>query len=270
MWVLRFGNGVTSAGFTATEPLSQALNLREKAAAWERFLARFPSIRTQFADAKPLIPLVHAPRLPYVTRNGAGECWALLPSAQAFIDPLFSTGMPLTLLGIERLGRILERDEKGERLAASLQSYAQESLADAEWTAGFVGACYRAFHSFPHFAALSMFYFASASYGEMARRLERQESAGGFLGRGVPLFGVKLVECAKSLAQETLPKEEDFANGVGEAIASRNVAGLSDPAKRNWYGADLEDVARNAKKLGMESGALREVLRTAPWAQIPP
>ena len=31
----------------------------------------------------------------------------MLPSAAAFIDPLFSTGIPLTLLGIERLAEML-------------------------------------------------------------------------------------------------------------------------------------------------------------------
>ena len=43
------------------------------------------------------------PRMAYRAAECAGDRWAMLPSAAAFIDPLFSTGIPLTLLGIERL-----------------------------------------------------------------------------------------------------------------------------------------------------------------------
>ena len=50
------------------------------------------------------------PQLAYRAATSTGNGWAMLPSAAAFIDPLFSTGFPLTLLGIERLGRMLEED----------------------------------------------------------------------------------------------------------------------------------------------------------------
>ena len=56
----------------------------------------------------PIRPFTYAPRLAYRASAAAGPGWAMLPSAAAFVDPLFSTGIPLTLLGIERLGRILE------------------------------------------------------------------------------------------------------------------------------------------------------------------
>ena len=50
------------------------------------------------------------PQLAYRAATSTGNGWAMLPSAAAFIDPLFPTGFPLTLLGIERLGRMLEED----------------------------------------------------------------------------------------------------------------------------------------------------------------
>ena len=40
-----------------------------------------------------------------------GGSWALLPSAAGVIDPLLSTGFPLTLLGIQRLLKVLEGPE---------------------------------------------------------------------------------------------------------------------------------------------------------------
>jgi hypothetical protein len=42
-----------------------------------------------------------------------------------------------------------------------------------------------------------------------------------------------------------------FEREVTRAVERRNVAGLCDPAKRNWYGVDLEDVVRGAAKLGV-------------------
>ena len=109
MWVLRFGNGVTSAGIAVVDALAQELKLSDGAPAWERFLARFPSIAAQFADARPTREFTWMPRLAYRASVASGERWAMLPSAAAFIDPLFSTGIPLTLLGIERIAETWRR-----------------------------------------------------------------------------------------------------------------------------------------------------------------
>jgi FADH2 O2-dependent halogenase len=50
MWVLRFNNGVTSAGVAVTNELAKQLRLSDGEPAWRRFLSRFPSIAEQFAD----------------------------------------------------------------------------------------------------------------------------------------------------------------------------------------------------------------------------
>src|SRR5688572_8830961 len=108
MWVLRFGNGVTSAGIAVTDDLAGELRLRDGAPAWQRLLARYPSIAAQFADAQPTREFTWMPQLSWRAERATGPGWVMLPSAAAFIDPLFSTGIPLTLLGIERLARLLE------------------------------------------------------------------------------------------------------------------------------------------------------------------
>ena len=108
MWVLRFGNGVTSAGIAVTDALAADLRLADGEPAWRRFLDRYPSIAAQFSDAVAIREFTCMPRLSWRASSAAGPRWAMLPSAAAFIDPLFSTGIPLTLLGIERIGRILE------------------------------------------------------------------------------------------------------------------------------------------------------------------
>ena len=37
-----------------------------------------------------------------------------------------------------------------------------------------------------------------------------------------------------------------YGSGVAAAIEPVNVAGLADPAKRNWYGVDVEDAGQSS------------------------
>ncbi len=271
MWALRFGNGVTSVGIAVTDALAEELRLAEGEPAWHRFLSRFPSVGALFAQAAPIHPFTYAPRPAYRASVAAGPGWALLPSAAAFVDPLFSTGIPLTLLGIERLGRIVEEAWGTEELTSRLEEYGALTLQEADATAGFIGACYAALPRFPVFAALSQFYFAAASYSEMARRLDKPHLVRRFLASDHACFGPNLRRGAawvrRYAGQMDKADTAAFEAQVGNAIGCLNVAGLSDPRKRNWYGVDLNDVVNSAERLGMTAEAMRAVLRTAPWAQ---
>ena len=120
------------------------------------------------------------PRLAYRAAEAAGERWAMLPSAAAFIDPLFSTGIPLTLLGIERLAGALGQAGLTED-GLKTRLYSDATLADADRTARFIAGSYAGFRDFPMFASYSMFYFAAASFSEMARRLDSPRTPRGFL-----------------------------------------------------------------------------------------
>ncbi|HEX3470171.1 MAG TPA: NAD(P)/FAD-dependent oxidoreductase, partial [Silvibacterium sp.] len=99
IWVLQFNNGITSAGIAATDGLAEKLKLTEGAEAWDRILRSIPTLQAQFAMAKAERPFTHIPRLGFRSASVAGDRWALLPSAAGFVDPLLSTGFPLTLLG---------------------------------------------------------------------------------------------------------------------------------------------------------------------------
>jgi FADH2 O2-dependent halogenase len=263
---------VTSAGFTATDAFAAEIGLADGEPAWERFLRRFPSVGEQCAEAEVIRPFTYAPRLSYRCSTAAGDGWVLLPSAAAFIDPLFSTGFPLTLLGIERLARILEKAWGRDTLTTHLRDYSAVTLAEADWTASFITACYAAFANFPLFAAFSMFYFAAASYSEMARRLEKPHLVRRFLAADRAGFASGLRRCAERLHRRApaLSAEDilDFERAVTTSVAELNVAGLCEPAKHNWYGVDLEDVIRAAAKLELTPAEMRCIVATAPWAAM--
>jgi tetracycline 7-halogenase / FADH2 O2-dependent halogenase len=265
MWVLRFGNGVTSAGVAVTDPLAEELKLADGEPAWQRLLDRFPSVRAQFADARPTRRFDWMPRLSYRAAAAAGPRWALLPSAAAFVDPLFSTGFPLTLLGIERLAALLESgaffdaDERGcgpSGAPASLGDYSATTLAEADHTARFVAGCYAGFPHFDDFVQYSMFYFAAASYAEMARRVAPDRAAAGFLRAGDPAFASAL--CA--LTPASTREAGGLADAVRRAIEPVNIAGLCVEKKRNWYSAETADAIAGASKLGVAPATVAAAL----------
>jgi FADH2 O2-dependent halogenase len=281
MWVLRFGNGVTSAGVAVEDWLAADLWIADGAGAWGRLLARYPSVAAQFADAQPIREFTWMPRLPYRAAVAAGERWAMLPSAAAFIDPLFSTGIPLTLLGIERLARIFEtrglkpalydgaaidgRRVHGRRAgvptpatADGFDSYGDRTLADADLTARFIAGSYAGFRQFGAFAAYSMFYFAAASFSEMARRLSSPRAPRGFLCGDNPAFTSALERL--SPAVHTAADIERYEDDVAAAVADRNIAGLCDRGKHNWYPVELEDTIRGAAALGLTNDQVRQAL----------
>jgi FADH2 O2-dependent halogenase len=270
MWVLRFNNGVTSAGCAVEAWLAEELELEGSAAAWSRFLHRFPSIEAQFAGATPVQPFVYAPRLASRVETVTGPGWALLPSAAAFVDPLFSTGMPLTLLGIERLGRILEETWGTDAFASRIEEYGAITRQEADWTAHFIATSYVGMANFPLFSAFSMFYFAAASYAEMARRLPKSSRLTRYLAADHAPFADGVRQCARLLREQACNGSQaglqDFARQVAQDISCLNIAGLCDPRKRNWYGVDMQDVIDGAALLGMTSEEMRHVVATAPWA----
>lgn len=263
IWVLRFDNGIVSAGAAATARLARELDLAEGAAGWKRLLDRLPSVREQFQGAQAVTPFVHQPRLSFRSERASGPAWTLLPSAAAFVDPLLSTGFPLTLLGLERLGRSLEEEWDPARLAARLARDAEQTLFEADTAALLIGALYASFGDFPLFAALSRLYFAAASFSEAARRLGRPGLAGSFLCGDRADFGPALRACCQRAL--SLPAgsggREALLRDVLAAIEPIDVAGLSDPERRNWFPFDFRDLSRGAGKLGATGEEIEAMLR---------
>ncbi|HTM02896.1 MAG TPA: tryptophan 7-halogenase [Vicinamibacterales bacterium] len=267
MWVLRFDNGVTSAGVAVTDALAADIRLGDGEPAWRRLLARYPSIAAQFGDATPIREFTWMPRIAWRSSIAAGDRWAMLPSAAAFVDPLFSTGIPLTLLGIERLARALEGStlwgEPGQARARgpdTVRPAIAVSLDEADHVARFIAGCYAAFPRFDDFVAWSMFYFATASFSEMSRRLHGDRSRG-FMGADDGRLTHAMVELSPARAG-TAARIRAYGARVADAIAPINVAGLADVSRRNWYGIDVEETVAAAAKLGAEPDQVRSMFTT--------
>lgn len=250
IWVLRFNNGLTSAGVAATPALARELRLSEGAAAWERLLHRFPTVRDQFADAHPTLPFIHRARLPFRSKAATGPGWALLASAAAFVDPLLSTGFPLTLLGLERLGEAMRTDWGRPSFEDKLRHHEERTFLEVDAAGLLVAALYTRFHDFPVFAALTHLYFAAASFAESARRLGRPALAGAFLSSDHPTFGPAFVRCCRMALTAGPGDREPLLAAIRQAIEPLDVIGLTGASRRNWYPVDPADLYASAHKLG--------------------
>ena len=250
VWVLRFNNGITSAGVAATDAVAAELGFSEGESAWNRLVEAMPALQAQFSHAQPVLPFRFILRLSFLSGLVAGDRWALLPSAAGFVDPLLSTGFPLTLLGVERMARILEAGLESPRLGVELLDYERKTRDEILATARLIGALYANMNDFPLFRALTLLYFAAASYSETARRLRKPQLAQSFLLHDHPTFGPAMSAILERAALG--PQGTDATQLIEDircTIEPIDVAGLSRPNGRNWYPVDAEDLLNGCAKV---------------------
>jgi FADH2 O2-dependent halogenase len=254
MYVLPFDHGTVSAGFViAQERTREELASLTPDAAWERLLSRYPTLRDQFAPARPTRPIAKIPRLQHRLGRASGEGWALLPHAFCFLSPLFSTGIAWSLLAVERLALLLEA---GGNIDEGFARYGALLDREADHIQTLVAGAYERMADFDRFTAYSLIYFAAASFGEASQRLLPAPADGwawqGFLGSTDPVIQEML---ARVLAG---PDSED---DIRAAIAPRNLAGLADPARNRMVPVDLDVLIEKAPLLGL---TLEEIRREIP------
>jgi len=159
---------------------------------------------------------------------------------------------------VERLARIVAESWGTKEMDARLERYGLEALGEADVTASYVGACHEAMKSMDVFAPLSMFYFAAASFAEMARRLDSPATPRRFLASDDERFVRGMGAAVRRVrAGSAFEDPKRFERTVSCAIDHRNIAGLCDSGKANWYGVDFEDVVRGAGKLGLADDRIR-------------
>jgi FADH2 O2-dependent halogenase len=261
VWLLHFNNGITSAGVAATEAMARELGLAEGQPAWSRLLERVPSLAAQFADATYVLPFTYLPQLSFRSATVVGERWALLPSAAGFVDPLLSTGFPLALLGVARLAATLEQHWKLPSMQQELSKYAASTNDELDATSRLIAALYANMHNFEVFRAISLLYFAAASFSETVRRLGKPHLANGYLLYNDPRFGPAsrdLLERAQAgVAAQDAGR---FKEEVKRAIEPFDVAGLCIERATPWYPVDAEDLRKSAWKVGATEKEVADLL----------
>jgi tetracycline 7-halogenase / FADH2 O2-dependent halogenase len=261
IWVLRFNNGITSAGAALIDDRAVEFRAADGAPSWVRLLERLPSVHEQFRASNATMPFIYSARLAFRCRQVCGTRWALLPSAAGVIDPLLSTGFPLTLLGIGRIVDLLERTTEGPQRQAALAAYAQVTQDELDATERLVAALYATMTDPLLFKRLALLYFAAASYSEAARRLERPDLAPGFLLHNHPRFGPELRLCAECViaGPDAVARDTVIAR-IDRVVAPFDVAGLLDRSRRDWFPVLAEDLLANRSKLYATADEIHRLL----------
>ena len=244
LWILRFNNGVTSAGVVIDEgrhPDDPSVSPERE---WHGWLDRYPSLTSQFRHAT----LAETPgavrrsgRLQRHVHDIVGRQWALLPHTAGFIDPLLSTGIAHTLCGIERLMRVVEHCWGDERFESELRRYEKAVHSELTLIDELMSGCYASFGRFRLLTAYSMLYFAAATSYERRRLATHDAYRGLFLcaddaGLRQVIRDVRGQLSPLLDAHPPSPAQiADFEQMVERTIAPFNLVGLCDASAGNMY-----------------------------------
>jgi FADH2 O2-dependent halogenase len=237
MWVLRFDNGITSAGFSL-DPEAHSLRPDESPQEeWDRLLADYPALQRQFVSAERIRPWARTSRLQRRLTRAAGPDWALLPHAAGFLDAWLSPGIAQTLFAVNRLGGILSewRHAHAVRRTRELRDYGAAVLNELAWVDEITGTCFACFDRFDVLTTVSMLYFVAAIYCEERERAGKASPDAAFLLADDPAY--RAIAADVVMQAPTLPAGEAhrLAARFRDAVAPYNTAGLCDPARRNMY-----------------------------------
>lgn len=112
-WVIPFDNHVGSTSNLCSVGINLDLDeypQRDGESPEEEFWAhvnRFPSFQKQMSKAYAVRPYTSSRRSQFSSKQVIGDRWVLLPHASDFIDPLFSSGLAVTMMIINALGHRL-------------------------------------------------------------------------------------------------------------------------------------------------------------------
>jgi FADH2 O2-dependent halogenase len=264
LYSLRFDSGLVSAGLLVEDEAQAERWGAQPVEGFAQAIGRYPSLAASFVEARAVRPVHFRRSIQYRLGATHGPRWTVLPNTYGFVDPLFSTGIAWSLLGVERLAEVLlDRSPGDAELAsgAALTRYGQLLELELDQADRLISAAYRARSNTSLFAAHSLLYFALVSFEEATQRLCVPEAPcwRSFLGAADPARVALLDEAARRIDSESSDPGE-FETWVRGEIEPFDVAGLGNPSRRNLYPADFETLVERAPRLGLSAAEVRAAL----------
>jgi tetracycline 7-halogenase / FADH2 O2-dependent halogenase len=174
MWVIPFDNHpastnpLCSVGLTLDLSRHPADGLAPLAPEEEiaRLAGRFPDVARQLEYARPVRGWTATGRLQYSASRLAGDRFCLLPHAAAFVDPLFSSGLAITVSAVNGIAdRLISACRDGDFSAEPLrfvETWVSKSFAYYD---RLVACSYVAFGDFPLWNAWHRVWMLGSLYG---------------------------------------------------------------------------------------------------------
>jgi FADH2 O2-dependent halogenase len=257
LWVLRFGNGVTSAGVALVDALAEEL----RAADGEAALAAACSIA--FPPCARSSPTPGRPAGSTTSRASAiARRWRRAAMGAAAVGRRVHRPALLDRVSADAARHRAAGGAAGVAgvldQAAPLEAYSATTLAEADHTAAFVAGCYAGFPRFDDFVQYSMFYFAAASYAEMARRVSPERAAAGFLRAADPVFASAL----RALSPRADARPAATSASASARRSTREHRGAVRTGEEELVCADAADAIAGAAKLGVRRSVAASLARS--------
>lgn len=234
MWVIPFDNhpGSTNALCSVGLCLDNARFPRDPelsaAEEFELIIARYPSIARQFRNARPVRDWIATGRMQYRCSRIAGDRFLLLPHSAGFVDPLFSSGLALTMSAINILGdQLIEATREDDFRADRFEVIEDAFWRNFDYYDRLAAHSYTSFASFPLWNAwhrtwtLGSLYGVSGMHEVFSRALEDRAAYRGF--EEAPYRGVQAIDLPSyvELFDDVCELMARFGEGEADADQTR-------------------------------------------------
>jgi tetracycline 7-halogenase / FADH2 O2-dependent halogenase len=133
---------------------------------FRRFIARFPAIKQQFADAVAIRDWTSTGRMQFSSTRVVGDRFCLMPHAYALVDPLFSSGLGISMGAINSLAwRLIEAKKDGDYSAERFAVVEQRVKHNFEYFDQLVSRSYLAFSDFEVWNSWYKVWMLAGMYG---------------------------------------------------------------------------------------------------------
>lgn len=241
---------------------------------WEH-VGRFPSVAAQLKSARPVRPFTANERSQFSASRVIGDRWCLLPHASDFIDPLFSSGLVVTVNALHALGHRLIDAVRENDFAIERFEYVEEWTKRAfRYYDELVSSAYISFDDFELWNAYHRIWTLGSCYGtnsilEAAVAFDRERDPAAFMQlERAPYRGIQGIDFAPFAA--LMDQVTDLMQGyrAGEHTRDHTIARLyelmaeSELSPGSWNILDPEDHTPAG------SFSIVPLLRTLAWGKF--
>lgn len=158
------------------------------------FIKRFPGIQAQFEGAKAVRGWTRTGRIQYSSKRVVGDRFCLLGHAAGFIDPLYSKGLYISMMGVMMLANLLlEAHQSGDYSAEQFRPLEETTLAFIRTNDRLTANSYKSFSNYKLWAVYSVLWLLGA-YTELVKLNSNRAQAADrqtyfSLSRGLKLAG---------------------------------------------------------------------------------
>jgi len=173
MWVIPFDNHPSSTNRLVSVGLQLNLDHHPPSSLppeeeFRRIIHTLPNVARQFERARAVREWTHLPRLQFSSKQTVGDRWCMLPHAASFVDPLYSSGLAITMVTINALAsRLIRASADDDFSAARFQPVELWMRRNFDYFDRLVSGSYVAYQDFGLWNAWIRLWMLGGMYGAL-------------------------------------------------------------------------------------------------------